>query len=122
MVGEDSEETISKNHKEFEGFSDVISARSTKSGLTTQRFLNSAEYDFITSKVITRCGEFSDEILNGNFEVSPLTDNGISACEYCDYASCCGFDSKNCTSRYVKKLTKEEIFSELYNSGGETDE
>ncbi len=122
MVGEDSEETILKNHKEFDGYSDVISARATKSGYSTQRFLNSAEYEYITNKVLERCGEFSDHILSGNFEISPLTDMSISSCEYCDYASCCGFDPKHNSCRYVKKITKDEIFNELYNNGGETDE
>ena len=122
MVGEDSKETISKNHKEFNGYSDVVSARSTNSGLTTQRFLSSTEYDFITKKVLERCGEFSDHILSGNFEVSPLSEGGTSSCDYCDYASCCGFDSKHCSPRHIKKLTKEEIFDELYNNGGEINE
>lgn len=122
MVGENAEETILKNHKEFEGYSNVVSARATKSGYTTQRFLNSAEYEYITNQVLTRCGEFSDKILGGNFEVSPLAENGMTACDYCDYSSCCGFDSKHNSCRYVKKLTKDEIFNELYNNGGDTNE
>ena len=122
MVGEDSEDTIAKNHKEFSGFSDVISARATKAGYTTQRFLTSDEYNFITEKVLERCGEFSDRILNGNFEVSPLIDSGVSPCEFCDYSICCGFDLKQDCARYVKKLTKDEIFSELYDNGGNVNE
>ena len=122
MVGENSEDAILKNHRDFSGYSDVISARATNSGYSTQRFLNSAEYDYITKKVLERCGEFSDRILSGSFEVSPLTENGVSACDYCDYASCCGFDSKHQACRYVKKMSKDEVFEELYSNGGETNE
>lgn len=122
MVGEDAEDTILKNHKEFTGYSNVISARATKSGYSTERFLNSAEYNYITDKVLKKCGEFSDRILSGDFEISPLIDSGISPCEYCDYASCCGFDAKYHSCRYIKNLSKKEIFDELYNNGGETNE
>jgi len=121
MVGEDTEETIQKNHIEFDDWSDVISARRTKNGYTTERFLNSAEYDFIVKKVLTRCAEFSDRILSGSFEVSPLSEGKNSACDYCDYASCCGFDSKHGLYRHIKNLTKDEIFEELYG-GGENNE
>ena len=122
MVGEDADESIQQNHKEFSGYSDVISARFTKSGYTTERFLNSAEYEFITKKVLERCGEFSDNILSGDFKVSPLTEGKISSCNYCDYAACCGFDPKFTACRYIQRMTKAEIFDELYNQGGETDE
>ena len=52
MIGEDSTDTITMNHKDFNGYSDVISARSTSKGITSQRFLNSAEYDALCPVLI----------------------------------------------------------------------
>lgn len=123
MVGEDAEDTIKQNHTEFTGYSDVISARNTKEGFSSQRFLNSAEYEYLTNQVLKKCGEFSDEILNGNFEVRPLAESGISACDYCDYSSVCGFDPKFHSYKYVSRMTKDEIFEGLYHKdGGEENE
>jgi len=123
MVGENLEDTVKQNHSEFSGYSDVISARHSKDGFSSQRFLNSAEYEYITNKVLNKCGEYSDKILKGDFKISPLIESNISACDYCDYSSVCGFDPKLHSCRYVNRMTKDEIFEGLYHkNGGEINE
>ncbi|MBQ2896857.1 MAG: PD-(D/E)XK nuclease family protein [Clostridia bacterium] len=123
MVGDDLQDSIKQNHSVFSGYSDVISARFSKDAFTSQRFLNSSEYDYLTKQVLRKCGEFSDKILNGDFEVSPLAESNISACDYCDYTSVCGFDSKYNSFRYADRMTREEIFEGLYHqNGGEKNE
>ncbi len=123
MVGEETVDSVKLHHTDFSGHSDIISARSSKTGYTSQRFLNSSEYEYLSKQVLKKCGEFSDKILKGEFTASPVAESNISACTYCDYSSVCGFDPKYHAYRYITRMTKEDIFEGLYNkNGGEENE
>jgi len=75
--------------------------------------------DFVTLqyKVEEIIKQISEEIMSGKIAQKPiyLHKNKRTACEFCNYKSICGFDSKMCNNsyNYIPNLSKNEILSKL---------
>ena len=66
--------------------------------------------DYVYSKLKAEC----EEILAGSAEIAPYKCRKKTGCDYCDYASVCGFDKKSGSSyRMLATMSDEEVLAKL---------
>lgn len=75
----------------------------------------------ISDYVYQKLKEESEEILSGAADIAPYKCRQRTGCDYCSYASVCGFDKKS-GSRYrmLEPLSDEEVFQKLKKGSSET--
>ncbi len=117
MVGD--EEMVLKMDEEINGYSGIVSARSTKNGIFTTRLLSPKQYDGLAQAVLSHAARYADEILDGNCSILPLAEGQTSACTYCSYRAVCGFEPKNNSCRRLKNLTRQEILDAVSGEEGD---
>ena len=68
---------------------------------------------------LNRIRKAGEEIMRGNVSVSPYQKGNKTSCEYCRYASICGFDYKEEDYGYrrLKKIDKETLEQEILCAG-----
>ena len=73
----------------------------------------------ISDYVYQKLKEETDEILSGAAEIAPYQCRKQTGCDYCSYASVCGFDKKS-GSRYrmLAPLSEEDVFARLKEETG----
>ena len=72
---------------------DVLHLKYSKGVLQENDHIASADdYDLLSRFVREKTKEIGSDIFNGKIPVSPYRDSSGSACQYCPYASVCGFD------------------------------
>lgn len=110
-------EIIKKIDKDIKTNSDIVPAGLKKGGDFTK---NSHAYtedeiyvilNYIDSKITT----LSENILDGNFNISPYRKkDGSTPCKYCEYISICQFDESTGNEyRQVAHITKNEFFDKI---------
>jgi len=68
----------------------------------------------ISEYVYNKLKEESEEILSGTVEIAPYKCKKKTGCDYCSYASVCGFDKKSGSSyRMLKPLSDDEVLERL---------
>lgn len=66
--------------------------------------------DYVYDKLKTE----SEEILSGSAEIAPYKCRKKTGCDYCGYASVCGFDKKSgSTYRMLAPMSDDEVFEKL---------
>ena len=74
----------------------------------------------ISDYVYRKLKEESEEILEGRVEIAPYKCGKNTGCDYCIYASVCGFDRKNgSTYRVLKPMDDDEVLQKLKPSSTE---
>lgn len=74
-----------------------------------------AMFSAISNFVYDKLKAESEEILSGAVEISPFKSKKKTACDYCSYASVCGFDKKSgSTYRILPPLSDDEVFEKLW--------
>lgn len=103
-----------------QGNSNIIPAYLDKEGNVSKNkpsILEKEDFSILQNKVEKVIRQIAEDIMSGNIEQKPiyLHKNKRTACEFCSYKAICGFDSKMCNNnyRYIPKLKKEEILSNL---------
>ncbi len=77
------------------------------------------QFDKITDFVYEKLQEETKEILSGAAAIAPYKLRKKTGCDYCAYASVCGFDKKNGDRyRVLEPLSEEEVFLALCRSTG----
>ena len=94
------------------GGSDVIPVSVNKDGTfskfssvaDSKRFQNIINHSLKTAKTI------GEQIQEGYIKPFPYKSGGKKPCSYCPYSALCGFDPTEHKYRYLRNLTKEEVF------------
>ena len=84
---------------------------------------SSAMFTAISDYVYEKLKAESEEILSGAAEIAPYKCRKNTGCDYCSYASVCGFDKKSgSTYRMLAPLSDEEVFARLQKDTVNEDE
>ena len=80
----------------------------------SSKVADSAMFTAISDYVYRKLKEESEEILSGAAEIAPYKCRKNTGCDYCSYASVCGFDKKS-GSRYrmLAPMSDDEVFQKL---------
>ena len=80
----------------------------------SSKVADSAMFTAISDYVYDKLKAESEEILAGSAEIAPYKCKKKTGCDYCEYASVCGFDKKSgSTYRMLKPMSDEEVFEKL---------
>ena len=80
----------------------------------SSKVADSAMFAAISDYVYEKLKEESEEILAGAAEIAPYKCRKKTGCDYCDYASVCGFDKKSgSTYRMLAAMSDTEVFEKL---------
>lgn len=81
-----------------------------------------AVFRAISDYVYKKLKEESEEILSGEARIAPYKSKKNTGCDYCRYASVCGFDKKSGSSyRVLPPLSDEEVVKRISGNGQEAD-
>ena len=104
------------------GNSNIIPAYIDKDGNVSKNkpsILEKEDFLALQNKIEKVIKQISEEIMSGEISQKPVYfyKNKRTACEFCNYKSICGFDSKMCNNSYnfIPNLPKNEILSKLKN-------
>lgn len=102
------------------GTSKIIPAGIKKDGDISEKVtsgVNKEQFKILQDYIYKTIKEIAKEILGGNIEVKPFNRGGKTPCEYCNYQSICGFDTKNCenTYNYIDNKSKDDIITNMKN-------
>ncbi len=101
MVGDENTPLEMDRFMEEKSF--VVPAKRTKKGISSNRILSPEKYDEISEKMFEKIKTYTDEIIEGKTSVSPFTDGKTTSCDYCDFASVCGFEKSTGCFRKLEK-------------------
>ena len=80
----------------------------------SSKVASEAMFTAISEYVYEKLKAESEEILSGAAEIAPYKCKKKTGCDYCDYASVCGFDKKSgSTYRMLKPMSDDEVFEKL---------
>lgn len=114
MVNAD-EEVLQHLEKNLTGTSDCIPVSRKKDGelSKTSKVLLPEEFDTFLDFTNTKENKIKQNIVDGNVNISPYKLNETTGCDYCEYQSICGFDSRieGYEYRTLKKYAQEEVLA-----------
>ena len=116
------ERAIRLQDKEFVGKSAVIPV-SEKDGVIQMDKSQTAgrqQFEALTEHVKQKMVEFGKGIADGEIPVNPYRLKGRSACDYCEFSSVCGFDTRlpGCRYRQLRVMDDKAVWEKL---GGDQD-
>lgn len=80
----------------------------------SSKVADSTMFAAISDYVYKKLKEESEEILSGAAEIAPYKCKKNTGCDYCSYASVCGFDKKSGSKyRMLAPMSDEEVFGKL---------
>ena len=83
----------------------------------SSKVADSAMFTAISNYVYDKLKAESEEILAGAAEIAPYKCRKKTGCDYCEYASVCGFDKKSgSTYRMLATMSDEEVMAKLRNN------
>ncbi len=117
------ERAIRLQDKEFTGKSAVIPV-SEKDGviqLEKSRTAGRQQFAALTEHVKLKMTEFGKGITDGKIPVNPYRLKGRSACDYCEFSSVCGFDTRlpGCRYRQLKVMDDKTVWEKMVGPAGE---
>ena len=100
------------------GSSKIIPAGITASGEVNKRFTNGVtkeEFKILQKYIYKTIKDISNEILNGKIDLKPYNKKGKTPCEYCNYKTICGFNTKMENNKYnfIEHKTNEEVVNKM---------
>lgn len=114
MVNAD-EEVLQHLEKNLSGTSDCIPVARKKDGelSKTSKVLSADEFDTFLEYTKKKENEIKQNIIEGNVKVSPYKLNENTGCDYCEYRSICGFDSRieGYEFKTLKKYAQDEVLA-----------
>lgn len=101
----------------FESRSDIVPVERKKDGDYSAKssVINAEDLTDISKYVNRKIKEIASEILDGEISVNPCRQTGECACDYCSFASVCGFDGRidGYEYRQLEGLSKEEALEKI---------
>jgi len=98
--------------------SDIIPVETNKEGLLSKRssVANKSQIAALMEYVNSKLVEDSKHILEGDTQLNPYRSDDRTACDYCEYRTACGFDSRLPGHGYrnLAKKTVDEIKEEIW--------
>ena len=100
------------------GNSKLVPAALTTSGTINEKWTNGVkaeEFRTLQEYIYKTIKDISKEILSGNIDLKPYYKKGKTPCQYCEYKSVCGFNSRqeNNTYNYIEQKSKDEILLKM---------
>ena len=86
----------------------------------SSKVADSTMFTAISDYVYDKLKAESEEILSGAAEIAPYKCKKKTGCDYCSYASVCGFDKKSgSTYRMLKPMSDDEVLEQLQKANKE---
>ena len=80
----------------------------------SSKVADSQTFSALSEYVYQKLKKESEEILSGEVQIAPYKCGKKTGCDYCSYASVCGFDKKNgSTYRVLKPMKDDDVFLQL---------
>lgn len=80
----------------------------------SSKVADSQMFSALSDYVYQKLKQESEEILSGAVQIAPYKCGKKTGCDYCGYASVCGFDKKNGnTYRALKPMKEDDVFLQL---------
>lgn len=100
------------------GSSKLVPAAITASGSVNEKWTNGVdkeEFKILQDYIDYIIKQIAKEILSGKIDLKPYNKEGKTPCEYCEYKTICGFNTKqsNNNYRYIDKKSKEDIIQKM---------
>ncbi len=100
------------------GSSKLVPAAITTSGMVNEKRTNGVnreEFEILQKYIYKTIKDISTEILSGNIDIKPYNKKGKTPCEFCEYKSVCGFDSKLEGNKYnyIDQKSKDDIILKM---------
>ena len=100
------------------GSSKLVPAAITSSGTVNEKWTNgvkSEEFKILQDYIYKTVKDISKQILSGKIDLKPYYKKGKTPCQYCEYKSICGFNSRqeNNNYYYIGQKSKEEILLKM---------
>ena len=100
------------------GSSKMVPAAITASGTVNEKWtngVNKEEFKVLQDYIDITIKQIAKEILSGKIELKPYNKNGRTPCEYCEYKTICGFNSRQNSNKYnyIDKKTKDDIILKM---------
>ena len=102
------------------GSSKLVPAAITASGTVNEKWTNGVdkeEFKILQDYIDFIIKQIAKEILSGKIDLKPYNKNGKTPCEYCEYQTICGFNTKqnNNSYHYIDKKSKDDIIMKMKN-------
>ncbi len=112
-------EIIGKMDKGISGSSDFLPVRINKNGSASG--VTGEQFNVLSRHIKRRVKELSAALSSGRTDIAPYMKNKHTPCEFCDYMSICGFDTKTpgCSYRRIGITDNDELWQKMR---GEQDE
>ncbi len=100
------------------GSSKLVPAAITSSGTVNEKWTNGVdqeEFKILQDYIDIIIKQIAKEILRGKIDLKPYNKNGKTPCEYCEYKTVCGFNTKqnNNEYNYINKKSKDDIIKKM---------
>ena len=100
------------------GISKLIPAGITTSGSINEKCTNGVkkeEFKILQDYIDKTIKQIAKEILSGKIEIKPSYKKGKKPCEYCNYQSICGFNTKNDGNSYyyINNYSNDEVIKKM---------
>lgn len=100
------------------GSSKLVPAAITASGSVNEKWtegVNKEEFKILQDYIDYIIKQIAKEILSGKIDLKPYNKEGKTPCEYCEYKTICGFNTKqsNNNYHYINKKSKEDTIQKM---------
>ena len=100
------------------GSSKLVPAAITASGSINEKWTNGVdreEFKVLQEYIDFIIKQIAKEILSGKIDLKPYNQNGKIPCEYCEYKTICGFNTKQNNNKYnyIDKKSKDDIIRKM---------
>lgn len=100
------------------GSSKLVPAAITASGNVNEKWTNGVdkeEFKILQDYIDYIIKQIATEILSGKIDLKPYNKEGKTPCEYCEYKTICGFNTKqsNNNYHYIDKKSKEDTIQKM---------
>lgn len=117
------ERAIRLQDKEFTGKSAVIPVTEKDGVIQLEKSRTAGRQQFaqLTEHVKAKMLEFGKDIVDGRVPVNPYRLKGRSACDYCEFSTVCGFDTRlpGCRYRQLKVMEDKTVWEKMVGSADE---
>ncbi len=104
------------------GSSKIVPAAINASGTVNEKWTNGVDkeqFKILQDYIDFVIKQIAKEIFSGKIDLKPYNKDGKTPCEYCEYKTICGFNSKqknNCY-QYIEKKSKDDVIAKMKKVG-----
>ena len=104
------------------GSSKLVPAAITASGSVNEKWtngVNKEEFKILQDYIDFIIKQIAKEILSGKIDLKPYNKNGKTPCQYCEYKTICGFNTRQNKYCYIDKKSKDDIIRKMKEGLGD---